>query len=138
MEKDVHLTANRGTEQEVNVCGRLGSLNEINDDCMEKAAIEETNAVTEVIASAQNGYQNEADKDEVFASERYPSNLTNYKALYEECDRKSAQQAERFQKRLIQLINDYDEVKDKYDKVMEENKSRERHTGIPKSSMGYR
>ena len=54
---------------------------------MEKAAIEETNAVTEVIASAQNGYQSEADKDEVFASERYPSNLTNYKALYEECDR---------------------------------------------------
>ena len=81
-----------------------------NGGCMETAAIGETNTVKEVIETTQIGYQNEADKDEVFESESYLFNRVNYKALYEECDSKLAQQAERFPKRLIQVTNDYDEV----------------------------
>ena len=49
--------------------------------------------------------------------------VNDYKTTYQNCERKLAQQAENFQKRLITLANDYEEIREKYETLVTDNES---------------
>ena len=116
MEHDVQISP-ENKEGEL----RNSDTNNKSSEHIEIINITRESSNSSLVTSSSSQISNASENITVILEEneiRYQVEAEDYKGLYEECQLKLAEQSEKFQKRVIQLTNDFNGLKEQNDELI--------------------